>query len=177
MQKSTFFFYINFWSKRLLKISTFVHLCTKKCIKTKIVQNDQKMEKQMYRCDYEMRVSKIYVLLGLEMLKVKTPMGTLWHLCTKKCVILSKMTKNQKYKYLEVIMLQKSTFFFTIDFWSKPLLKFLTFVQLCTTQWAVGLYNLNKKMPRGLLIFLSKYMLYLSEFVKKTSVMGVLKIL
>ena len=52
IQKSTFFFTINFWSKPLLKISTFVHLCTKKCVKAKIEQNEKKMEKQMSRSDF-----------------------------------------------------------------------------------------------------------------------------
>ena len=64
MQKSTIFFTIDFYSKPLLKISSSVHLCTKKSVKAKIEQNDQKLE--------------------------------------NKC--------------LKVIFLQKSTFFFTMDF-------------------------------------------------------------
>ena len=52
MQKSTFFFGMDIWSKPLFKVSTFVHLCTKKCEKPKIGLIDQKMEKQMSRSDF-----------------------------------------------------------------------------------------------------------------------------
>ena len=102
MQKYTFFFTINFWSKPLLKISTFVHLRTKKYVKPRIGLIDQK----------------------------------------------------RKNKCLEVIFMQKSTYFITIDFWSKPLLKILTFVHLCTKKCVkprIGLIDqkIEKQMSRS----------------------------
>ena len=60
MQKSTIFFTIDFYSKPLLKISSYVHLCTKKSVEAKIEQNDQKLEKQMSRSDF---FAKIYIFL------------------------------------------------------------------------------------------------------------------
>ena len=102
MQKYTFFFTMDFWSKPLLKILTFGHLSTKKSLKAKIEQNDQKL----------------------------------------------------KNKCLEVIIMQKSTFLFTINFWSKPLLKISTFVHLCTKKCVKAKnepndQKLEKQMPRS----------------------------
>ena len=43
--------YYRFLSKPLLKMSTYVHLCTKKCVKPKTSLIDQKMAKEMSRID------------------------------------------------------------------------------------------------------------------------------
>ena len=98
MQKYTFFFTIDFWSKPLLKILTFVHLCTEKCVKTRIKPNDQKLEKQMSRSDF---YKKIYIFLFYRFLI----QAFIENLCTKKCVKAKNEPNDQKLKNqcLEVI--------------------------------------------------------------------------
>jgi hypothetical protein len=47
MQISAFFFTIDFDSEPILKILTFLHIFSKKCVKPKIGLNGKKMKKQM----------------------------------------------------------------------------------------------------------------------------------